>query len=127
MQRLSTVQIIVMVAIFLFIGSMVVGCSSGGDIQAQVSGTWQQPQTGGTVEINLVETPNSLKIDGKTYPATVEKVDKGNNAIFLNVETTNGQTEAWVLRQIWSDNGDSFNLALRRNGTQETLEPGSRS
>ena len=127
MQRLSTVQIIVMVAIFLFIGSMVVGCSSGGDIQAQVSGTWQQPQTGGTVEINLVETPNSLKIDGKTYSATVEKVDKGNNAIFLNVETANGQTEAWVLRQVWSDNGDSFNLALRRNGTQETLEPGSRS
>lgn len=105
--------------------TLLIGCSSGEKLQSQISGTWQRTQGGGTVEINLAKEPKSLKIEGKEYPATIEKVDNGKYSVYLKVETTAGQMEAWTFRQIWNDNGSSFKIGFNRNGTQETLEAGN--
>jgi hypothetical protein len=104
---------------------MLIACSGGEKIQSQISGTWQRTQGDGTVEINLSKNPTSLKVDGKMYNATIDKVDNGSHSIHLKVETTAGQMEVWTLRQIWDDNGSTFKIAFHRNGTQEVLKPGS--
>ena len=62
------------------------------------------------------------KIDDTTYPATIEKIDKGTFSVYLKVETTAGKMEDWTLRQIWDDNGSSFKIAFTQNGTKEILE-----
>lgn len=125
MKKSLTAPIVFRTAVFILTVSILIGCSGGETIQSQISGTWQRAQGEGTVEINLADDPKSLKIEGKTYHATIEKVDKGTHSVHLNVETTTGQMEAWTFRQIWDDNGSSFKIAFHRNGTQETLEPGS--
>jgi hypothetical protein len=112
-------------AVFFLTVSILIGCSGGEKIQSQISGTWQRTQGEGTVEINLANDPKSLKIEGQTYSATIDKVDKGSHSVHLKVETTAGQMEVWSLRQIWDDNGSSFKIAFNRNGTQETLEAGN--
>jgi hypothetical protein len=125
MKRSLTEQSVSLVAVILLTVSTLIGCSSGENLQTQFTGSWQRSQGEGTVEIDLANDPKSLKIDGKTYPATIEKVNKGQYSIHLKVETTPGNTEAWILRQVWDDNGSSFKIAFRHNGTQETLEAGS--
>jgi hypothetical protein len=112
-------------AVFILTVSILIGCSGGEKIQSQISGTWQRTQGEGTVEINLANDSKSLKIEGRTYIATIDKVDKGSHSVHLKVETTTGQMEMWSLRQIWDDNGSSFKIAFNRNGTQETLEAGN--
>ena len=113
------------IALFILTVTILIGCSGGEKIQSQISGTWQRTQGEGTVEINLANDPKSLKIEGQTYSATIDKVDKGSHSVHLKVETTAGQMEVWSLRQIWDDNGSSFKIAFNRNGTQETLEAGN--
>ena len=107
---------------FIFTFSMLIGCSGGKTLQSQVSGTWERTQGGGTIEINLEKNPASLKIDDKIYPTTIGKIDKGKYSVYLKVENTAGQTEDWILQQIWDDNGSSFKIAFSRNGTKEILE-----
>lgn len=122
MTRLQKVQGVILAVAFIFSVSILIGCSSGENLQSQVSGTWQRAQNEGTVEINLKDDLNSLKINDKKYTATIEKVDKGNYSVYLKVENTNGQIEDWNLRQIWDDNGSSFKLAFNKNGIKEILE-----
>lgn len=125
MQRSLTGQRAIFTVVFILAVSILIGCSGGENLQSQISGTWQRTQGDGTVEINLAKDPTSLKIGGQSYPATIEKIDKGTYSVHLKVETIAGQVEAWTLRQIWDDNGSSFKIAFHRNGTQETLEAGS--
>ena len=56
--------------------SLVLACSSDPDLPAQISGTWQRSEGAGTVEIDLVQEPPLLKIDGKAYPTAIAKIDK---------------------------------------------------
>ena len=122
MKKLRKQNDFILTVAFIFAVSIFIGCSSGNNLQSQVSGTWQRTQGEGTVEINLETDPNSLKIDDQLYPATIEKIDKGNFNVYLKVETTAGQTEDWTLRQVWDDNGSSFKIAFSHNGTKEILE-----
>jgi hypothetical protein len=105
-----------LVAIF----SLVLACSGGEDLPTQVSGTWQRSEGGGTVEIDLVNKPPQLTVDGQAYPATIEKIDKGSGSVYLTVQTEDGQEE-WILHQRWNDNGSAFKLALIHNGVHENL------
>jgi hypothetical protein len=122
MTRLPKLQGVIITVAFIFLVSILIGCSSGENLQSQISGTWQRAQNEGIVEINIKNDPKQLKINDKIYTATVEKVDKGNYSVFLKVENVNGQIEDWNLRQIWDDNGSSFKLAFNKNGTKEILE-----
>lgn len=123
MKKLLKRHDFILTVAFIFTVSILIGCSSGKNLQSQVSGTWQRTQGEGIVEINLEKSPNSLKFREKLYSATIEKIDMGNFKVYLKVETTAGQTEDWTLHQIWDDNGSSFKLAFSHNGTKEILEP----
>ena len=96
------------------------GCSGGsGNKLSDISGIWKRGNDGTTIEINLAGEQNFLKIGEKTVEATVKSVQ--DDVISLNVKTDNGQTEKWTLRQVWDDNGSSFSLAFRHNGTNDNL------
>ena len=97
-----------------------VGCSGGsGNKLAEISGIWKRGNDGTTIEINLAGEQNFLKIGEKTVEATVKSVQ--DDVISLDVKADNGQTEKWTLRQVWDDNGSSFSLAFRHNGTNDKL------
>jgi hypothetical protein len=111
-----------LILMFIFSVFLLIGCSSGENLQSQVSGTWQRTQSEGTVEINLAKKPTSMKIDDKIYPSTIEKIDKGKFSVYLKVENGAGQKEDWTLQQVWDDNGSTFKIAFIRNGTKEILK-----
>lgn len=114
--------IITMLAVVAF--TLVCGCSGGSkDLTKDVSGSWQRAEGDGTVDINLVKDPLSVTVDGKTYPATITKVDNGSYSLHIAVENGAGQPEEWILRQVWSDNGSDYTLAFSHNGTHERLVP----
>jgi hypothetical protein len=127
MRKSLSVQPIIFTAVFFLLFSMVIGCGSEASLETQISGSWHRTQGDGTVEINLAKKPTSLVFDGKTYAATIDKVDKGHNSVHLKVTTDNGTSEEWILHQLWNDNGSSFKLAFRHNGTEETLVPAKQS
>jgi len=122
MIRLLKLQRVILTVVFIFTVSIMIGCSSAETFQSQFSGTWEGTQGEGIVEINLGEDNNAMKINDKIYPATINKIDKGNYIVYLKVETTAGQLEDWTLRQIWDDNGSSFKIAFNHNGTKEILK-----
>ncbi len=112
----------VLITVFAFVFvAMVIGCGSKEKLETQISGSWQRTEGDGTVEINLDNNPMSLVFDGKTYAATIDKVNMGQSSVYLKVATDNGASEEWTLHQIWNDNGSAFKLSFRHNGTQEIL------
>jgi hypothetical protein len=127
MRKSLKVQSAVVTVYAFIIFAMVIGCGKKEKLETQISGSWQRTQGEGTVEIKLDKSPMSLVFDGKTYAATIDKVDKGLSSVHLKVTTDNGTPEEWVLHQVWNDNGSTFKLAFRHNGTQETLVPAGRS
>jgi len=120
-------QRLILTAVFSLLFSIVIGCGSQASLETQISGSWQRAQGNGTVDINLINEPKSLVIDGLAYKAVVEKADKGTLTTLVKVEIESGKTEVWSIRQVWNDNGSAFKLAFRHNGTQEILLPASRS
>ncbi len=104
-----------------FVLSMVfIGCSGGsGNKLADISGIWKRGNDGAMIEINLVGERNFMKIGEKTVDTSVKSVQ--NDVISLDAKTDNGQTENWTLMQVWDDNGSSFSLAFRHNGTNDKL------
>jgi hypothetical protein len=120
-------QRLILTAVFSLLFSIVIGCGSQASLETQISGSWQRAQGNGTVDINLINEPKSLVIDGLAYKAVVEKADKGTLTTLVKVEIEAGKTEVWSIRQVWNDNGSAFKLAFRHNGTQEILLPASRS
>jgi hypothetical protein len=121
MRRLLTEQYVILLVVSFILFSIVFGCGSGPTLETQISGTWNRTQGNGTVDINLANESKSLVIDGHSYKAIVEKVDKGTFTTLVKVEIEAGKTEVWSIRQVWDDNGSTFKLAFRHNGTQETL------
>lgn len=123
MKSLQTTPCAIIAVIAAFVISLVVGCSGGGgskDLTTEVSGTWQRAE-GGVVEINLAQEPLTVTLDGKTYPASVTKVDNGSYSLHIKVENGSGQPDEWILRQVWNDNGSEYTLALIHNGKNEKL------
>ncbi len=97
-----------------------VGCSGGsGNKLADISGIWKRGNDGTMIEINLTGEQNFLKIGDKTVEAMVKSVQ--DDVISLDVKADNGQTEKWTLMQVWDDNGSTFSLAFRHNGTRDKL------
>ena len=127
MRKSLAIQRIIFTAVFLLLFSFVIGCGSEANMETQISGLWQRAQGNGTVIINLANEPKSLVIDGHSYKAVVEKTEKGSFTTLVKVEIETGKTEVWSIRQVWNDNGSTFKLAFRHNGTQETLVPAGRS
>jgi hypothetical protein len=102
-------------------------CGSNADLAKQISGKWRSDQGTGTVSIKLDQDPKSIIFDGHAYQATVEEINKGAYLVKVNVTSENGQTEAWTFRQLWDDNGSTFNLAFGHNGATDKLVPGDPS
>jgi hypothetical protein len=111
---------------FLFpvIALLIFGCASPEKMEAEISGTWQRVESHEAVTINLAKKPNSIEFDGKTYPATIERVDLGAYLVDIKVKTENGTEEAWMLRQVWDSSGSDFKLVFKHDGIQETLVHG---
>lgn len=121
MRRSLIGQYVILTVVSFFMISIVVSCGGEKKLETQISGTWQRAQGDGAVEINLVNNPTKIVMDGTAYTATIESIDMGANSVHLKVETGAGNTEQWSLRQVWNDNGSSFKLSFNHNGTQETL------
>ena len=113
--------------IFFLVVFTLAGCGTSRDLASEVSGKWQPEEGSGQVEIKLAKDSSSFIIDDHTYKGVVEDIDDGTNTIHVKVETQNGKTELWSLHQIWDDNGSTFKLRLRRNGTTTNLTPVERS
>jgi len=126
-QNLNPSKYILAAAGLLLFFLVVGGCGSDVNMEAQISGKWKPVKENGIVDINLAQDPKSLMIDGHTYKAVVENVDKGSSTMQVKVETDSGKSEVWIIRQVWDDNGSTFKLAFRRNGTTKTLVPAERS
>jgi hypothetical protein len=128
MTRKTTHQYRIKWSVFLaFIMFVIVGCGSSTDLATDISGKWKSEQGNDRVDINLTKEASSLTIDGQTYKGVIESIDKGSNTVHVKVETDDGQSETWSIHQVWDDNGSTFNLTLRRNGTIETLIPAQKS
>ena len=125
MKKSMTVQYAISTVVFLLLFSFVISCGSQTNMETQISGSWQRSDGNGTIDINLVNDPKSLVVDGHSYKAVVEKTEKGSFTTLVKVEIETGKTEVWSLRQVWDDNGSTFKLAFRHNGTMETLVPAS--
>jgi hypothetical protein len=119
--RIRTFAILTMSVLLTL--SLVMGCSSNSstDLPKDMSGTWQRAKGDGVVEINLVKEPMSLTMDGKTYPASIVKVDNGSYSMHIKVENGASQPEEWILREVWNDNGSEYTLAFIHEGTNEKL------
>jgi len=122
MRRKLTVQPIILTVVSFILFSIVIGCGSNADLATQVSGKWKPSEGDGIVDINLTKEPKSMTIDGRAFNAVVEKIDEGSHTVMVRVETEAGKTEVWSIHQVWNDNGSTFKLNLRHNGTTKTLE-----
>lgn len=122
MQRSLRLPCVTLATALLFTVSLLIGCSSSGeDLPMQISGTWQHAEGDCNVQISLAAEPKTVTLDGKAYPATIDKIDKGVYSVHLKVEAEPGKAEEWILRQVWDDNGTSFGLAFFHSGAQEKL------
>ena len=123
-RQLTILNYIQPIAVLFIVMLTISGCSSSSsDLATEVSGKWKLEQGTGTVDINLAKDASSVTIDGRTFKGVVDKVDKGSNTVHVKMETESGNTEEWTIHQVWNDNGSTFKLNLRRNGTSETLVP----
>ena len=61
-------------------------CTSSTDLETQVSGKWQRTQGDGIVDINLSATPKTVVLDGQSYTAEIEGVDKGTYTVKVKVQ-----------------------------------------
>jgi len=112
---------------FLLLTIILGGCGSNANMAAQISGKWKPVQGNNIMAINLNQNPQTLMIDGHTFQAEVESIDKGSSTMQLKVATDDGPSKVWTIRQVWDDNGSTFKLAFRHDGTTETLVPVSQS
>jgi hypothetical protein len=103
------------------------GCGNKADLATQISGEWRAVKGTSTVNIKLNQDPKSVIFDGHAYKATVEQIDRGAYSVKVKVESEAGETEEWLFRQLWDDNGSMFHLAFVHNGATETLIPGGPS
>jgi hypothetical protein len=106
---------------FLAIILTVAGCSSKKDILQEISGMWQDNQDNGTVEIQLAGDAKAITVEGKSYPVSVESIEKNKNIVNLKVQNGSGKPELWAIRQIWDDNGNGFTLAIHQGEGNKVL------
>lgn len=121
MQRSPQISYVTLTAALLFTVSLLIGCGSGENLPAQISGSWQRAEGDCNVQISLAAEPKTITLDGHAYPATIDKVNTGSYSVHLKVETETGKAEEWIIRQVWDDNGSSYSLAFNHNGAQDKL------
>ena len=126
-RNLNVSKYIIAAAGLLLFLLVVGGCGSDVNMEAQISGKWKPIKENSIVDINLAQDPKTLIVDGHTYKAVVENIDKGSSTMQVKVETESGKSEVWIIRQVWDDNGSTFKLAFRHNGTTKTLVPAEKS
>jgi hypothetical protein len=126
-QRLNVSKFIIPAVLFLLVSSFVIGCGSDADMETQISGKWKLPQNNGIVDIKLDKDPKTVVVDGHSYAAVVENVDKGAYLTKVKVDVAPGKSEVWILRQVWDDNGSTFKLAFEHDGKTDTLVPVNQS
>ena len=101
----------------------ILGRAQGSDLLTEISGKWKAEQGSDVVDIQLSKEIATLTIGGHTFKGVVESSDRGTNTVNVKVKTEDGSSEVWSIHEVWDDNGSTFNLNLRRNGTTETLVP----
>jgi len=115
-----------LLSLILFI-IVINACGNRADLATQISGEWRTVKGTSTVNIKLNQDPKSVVLDGHAYKASVEQINKGAYSVKVKIESKAGETEEWLFRQLWDDNGSMFNLAFVHNGATETLIPGGPS
>jgi len=114
--------------VMIVLGLVVLGCGSdGGSLLKEVSGVWARSQGAGTIAINLSGDSKTLVVDGKSYSATVERVEMGNHVVDLKVQNGSGQPEMWSILEVWDDMGVNYKLVLSHDGEREVLPKKAKS
>jgi len=112
----------VMASCTLLLAFFIGGCASSDvDLPTQISGKWKPENSDKVVEVQLDKDPKILVVDGKSYPAVIQKVNKDDYMVNVQVQTEEGKTEVWSLRQMWNDNGSAFKLSFGHGGVHEVL------
>jgi hypothetical protein len=112
----------VMASCILLLAFFIGGCAgSDVDLPTQISGKWKPEKGDQVIEVQLAKDPKALVIDGKSYPAVIQKINKDDYMVNLQVQTAEGKTEVWSLRQMWNDNGSAFKLSFGHGGVHEVL------
>lgn len=109
--------------IVIVLGLITIGCSGNnkGKLLSDVSGVWNRAQGAGTVQIDLTGKDKTLVVDGKSYPATIDKVNMDRLEVDLKVQNGSPRPEDWSVRQVWDDTGEHYKLVFNRNGQKEDL------
>jgi hypothetical protein len=111
-----------MIVVSGFLGFMAIGCSSGKQkLLTDVSGIWNRDQDAGTVQFDLTGENKTLELDGKSYSATIDKVNMDRLEVDLKVKNGEAQSEMWSIRQVWDDNGTEYKLVFDHDGQKENL------
>jgi hypothetical protein len=106
------------------LGLIALGCSSSGNkgkLLSEISGVWNRSQGEGTVQIDLTGENKTLEVDGKSYVATIDKVNTDLLKVELKVQNGAAQPEMWSVQQVWDDNGENYRLVFDHDGQKENL------
>lgn len=122
-QKLFRGNIWAMIIALAVVGLIALGCGSDskGKLLTDVSGVWKRAQGPGTVQIDLTGKTKTLVVDGKSFPATIDKVNMDRLEVDLKVQNGAPQPETWSVRQVWDDTGEHYKLVFSRNGQKEDL------
>jgi hypothetical protein len=111
----------------LFIAGLILSAcgGKGGDLQKQMSGTWEERLDHQTFVLKLTGDSKTITIGDKIYPVAVDAQDKDKGQLRLKVENGGEKPEVWTLTQLWEDS-DWFNIEVHREGLIEVLIPKKR-
>lgn len=111
----------IIAVIFVLVLINGIGGGTGSDILADVSGVWRGDSDGAMVTIDLLSDQKTVDINGNTIPVSIKDIDHDNHIISLNIEYGD-QTVVWAIRQVWDDQGESFDLDMSlHEGTTDSL------
>jgi hypothetical protein len=121
-QKLFYSTLWTMIVMLGVLGLLTVGCSDNkSKLLTEVSGVWNRGQGAGTVQFDLTGENKTLEVDGKSFSATIDKVNMDRLEVDLKVQNGEAQPEMWSVRQVWDDNGVEYKLVFDHDGQKENL------
>jgi hypothetical protein len=121
-QKLFHSTLWTMVMMSAVLGLFTLGCiDNKSKLLTDVSGVWDRGQGAGTIQIDLSGENKTLKLDGKSYSATVDQVNMDRLEVDLKVQNGEAQPEMWSVRQVWDDSGVTYKLIFDHDGQKENL------
>lgn len=121
-QKLFHSTLWTMIVMLGVLGLFTIGCSDNkSKLLTDVSGVWNRNQGAGTVQIDLAGENKTLEVDGKSYAATIDKVNMDRLEVDLKVQNGGAQPEMWSVRQVWDDSGSTYKLIFDHGGQKENL------